>query len=213
MTKYGGTTLGRQELDGELLDDLEGAMWTRAILNANRVEDARREWRRVVIAVDPAGSSNATSDETGIVAMALGNDGHGYVLADYSGRYSPQGWARRTVLAYEDLKADRIIAESNYGGAMVEATIRAAAPRVPVKLVNASRGKAIRAEPIVALYEQGRIHHVGHFAQLEDQMTKWVPGIGKSPDRLDALVWAATELMGGPVSEPIRWVHLNIIGR
>ena len=194
--RYGGTTLGRQELDGELLDDIDGALWSRTMLDECRVEEMPGSFRRIVVAIDPAGSSSAKSDETGVIAAALSQDGRGYVIADASGRYSPNGWARAAVGLYHSLKADRIVAEANFGGAMVEATIRSVDPSVPVRMVTASRGKAVRAEPIVAFYEQRRIHHVGNFPALEDQLCGWDPnGSGSSPDRLDALVWCLTDLM------------------
>jgi phage terminase large subunit-like protein len=199
---YGGTTLGRQELDGELLDDVEGALWGRDQLDACRVH-ILPEMRRIVVAIDPAGGASKTSDETGIVACGIGVDGRGYVLADASGRYTPDGWARAAVSLYRSLRADRIVAEQNYGGAMVEATIRAVDRAVPVKMVVASRGKQLRAEPISALYEQRRVSHVGNHPELEDQMCGWNPTeSGPSPDRVDALVWALTELMGG--RQPMR---------
>ena len=197
VNKYGGTSLGRQELDGELIEDLEGALWTRLMIEACRVERAPGEWKRVVVAIDPAGGASRTSDETGIIVAAVGQDGDGYVLKDASGRYSPEGWARKAVECYEDFQADRIVAEANFGGAMVEGTIRAVSPNVPVKMVTASRGKAVRAEPVVALYEQGRVHHLRNLTLLEDQLCGWAPGASGSPDRLDALVWAITELMLG----------------
>ena len=139
--------------------------------------------------------------------MGLGYDGQGYVLEDLSGRYSPAGWARMAVLAYRKHQADRIVAERNFGGEMVEATIRAEARNVPVKTVNASRGKLVRAEPVMALYEQGRVHHVGTYPDLEDQMCGWRPGVGKSPDRVDALVWGVTELMIVPQAGGTRFVQ------
>ena len=194
--RYGGTTLGRQELMGELLEDVEGALWSRANLDETRVYTAW-DMRRIVVAVDPAGSSNTKSDETGIIACGLGVDGRGYVLADASGKYSPDGWARAAVNLYRGLKADRIVAEKNYGGEMCEATIRAVDRNVPVHMVSATRGKAVRAEPVAALYEQRRVSHVGQFPTLEDQMCGWKPGDSDSPDRMDALVWAFTELMVG----------------
>jgi len=197
VNKYGGTSLGRQELDGELVEDLEGALWNRAMIEACRVERAPGDWTRVVVAVDPSGGSKATSDEVGIIVAAVAHDKDAYILKDHSGRYTPEQWARVAVDAYEDFQADRIVAEANYGGAMVEATIRAVKPNVPVKLVNASRGKAVRAEPVVALYEQGRVHHLRSLTTLEDQLCGWAPGMSGSPDRLDALVWAITELMLG----------------
>jgi phage terminase large subunit-like protein len=197
--KYGGTRLGRQELDAELLEDLEGALWNRSLLDACRVKRADvPDMRRVVVAVDPPGAASKDSAECGIVVAGLGPDRHGYILADLSGRMSPEKWARAAVNAFHGWKADRIVAEQNFGGAMVESTIKSVDPHVAVKMVVASRGKAIRAEPIAAFYEQHRVHHVGEFPQLEDQMTGWDPTVsGPSPDRLDAAVWACTELMGG----------------
>jgi phage terminase large subunit-like protein len=197
--KYGNTRLGRQELDAELLEDLEGALWNRSLLDACRIKrgDAP-DMRRVVVAVDPPGASSKDSAECGIIVAGIGPDRHGYILADLSGRMSPEKWARTAVNAYHGWKADRIVAEQNFGGAMVESTIKACDPLAPVKMVVASRGKQLRAEPIAALYEQHRIHHVGEFPQLEDQMTGWDPAVsGPSPDRLDAAVWACTELMSG----------------
>lgn len=208
----GGTTLGRQELDAEILDDLEGALWNRALLDRNRVGVAPESLRRVVVAVDPSGSVGR--DECGIVVAGVAQDGQGYVLADLSGQYSPDGWARAAVNAYHHHRADRIVAESNFGGGMVEATIRAVNDRVPVKLVTASRGKVVRAEPIVALYEQNKVHHVGQFTELEDQLCGWDPAEGgKSPDRLDALVWCLTELMSLPQPKPARFIRFNWIER
>ena len=208
VDKFGGTTQGRQELDGELIEDMEGAMWNRSMIETRRVHKAPEDLRRVVVAIDPAGGSSRSSDETGIIVAGIDGDRHGYVLSDVSGRYSPQGWAQAAVRAYHLFRADRIVAEANFGGAMVEGTIRAVAQDVPVKLVHASRGKAVRAEPIVALYEQGRVHHVGQHQDLEDQMCQWEPGVGDSPDRVDALVWAFTELLGSAIQEPARFVRL-----
>lgn len=196
-SKYGGTRLGRQELDGELLEDAEGALWNRALIDTCRIKrgDAP-DMQRVVVAVDPPGASGKSSAECGIVVGGIGRDRHGYVLADLSGHYSPEQWARRVVEAYKGYKADRIVAEQNYGGAMVESTIRSVDSNVPVRMVVATRGKQLRAEPISSLYEQHRVHHVGEFQQLEDQMTGWDPAeSGPSPDRVDALVWALTALM------------------
>lgn len=207
MEKYGGTTLGRQELDGELLDDGSGTLWTREMLDALRVEPSPdRIFRRIVIAIDPAGSSHERSDETGIIVCAYGTDNKGYILEDLSGRYSPGGWARQAVRAYKHWNADKIVAENNFGGEMVTATIHSEDSTVPVKVVHASRGKLVRAEPIMALYEQEKVHHVGAFPTLEDQMVEWVPGSGNSPDRMDALVWGLTELMVESQPAPARWV-------
>lgn len=193
--KYEGTRLGRQELYAELLEEAEGALWSRADLDMLRVS-AAPAMKRVVVAIDPAVTSNEQSDETGIVVAGLGIDGHGYILGDLSGRYSPDHWARVAIDAYRYWQADRVIGEQNNGGDLIAFTLRTVDPNVSYKSVHASRGKQARAEPIAALYEQGRLHHVGMFAALEDQMTGWEPlGTDKSPDRLDAMVWAVTELM------------------
>jgi phage terminase large subunit-like protein len=192
--RYGGTTLGRQELDGELIEDADGALWSRSMIEAGRVRRAP-ELNRIVVAIDPAGSSGRDGAETGIVVAGIAADEHIYIVEDASGRFSPDGWARRAVEAYQTHKADRIVAESNFGGAMVEATLRSVARNVPVTMARASRGKSVRAEPVVALYEQRKVHHVGHLMALEEQLVSWVPNSGMpSPDRLDALVWAVTEL-------------------
>ena len=208
--KYEGTRLGRQELFAELLTDTPGALWTLGILDASRVRQ-HPDLARLVVAVDPAASDpeTAKSDdgiaETGIVAVGLGADGDGYVLRDASAKLSPGDWGERAVLLHDKLDADAIVAEVNQGGAMVAHVVRTAAaklhrekrrasPHVTVREVRASRGKHTRAEPVSALYEQRRVHHVGGFAELEDQMTTWVPG-QKSPDRMDALVWGVTHLM------------------
>ena len=197
--RYEGTTLGRQELYAEVLDDIEGAMWNRDMLDKARVQVEPETFKRVVVAIDPAGASHKGSAETGIVAAGLGQDGHIYVLRDNSGRYSPEGWAARATQLYEDLKANYIVVEKNFGGEMVTATLKATGSRAKVRVVTASRGKAIRAEPVVGQYEQGRVHHVGVFPELEDQLCSWDPtGNDPSPDRLDALVWAVTELTGRP---------------
>ncbi len=198
--QYEGTRLGRQELYAEMLEDTPGALWTLDRLERNRVRlDQVPELTRVVIAVDPSGSVDPeTGSECGIVAAGLGVDGHGYVLHDWSGHYTPGEWGSLACRQFVGLKADRIVGERNYGGLMVAHTVKMAAKELGVtvayKDVNASRGKRLRAEPIAALDEQGRIHMAGIFPDLEDQMTTWVPGM-KSPDRLDAATWACTELM------------------
>jgi phage terminase large subunit-like protein len=195
VARYEGTTLGQQELHAVLLEQAEGALWTRELLSKTRVPVMPCGAKRTVIAVDPAISKKQESNETGIVAVSLGTDGHGYTRADRSGRFSPDGWARRVVQAYEDFKADRVVAEANQGGDMVEHTLRTVAPNIPVRLVHASDGKRTRAEPVVSLFEQGRAHHVGLFEDLEDQQCTWEPlGDMPSPDRLDAEVWGYTEL-------------------
>jgi len=195
--RYEGTRLGRQEIGAELLDDVPGALWTRKALDDLRVAKAP-ELVRVVIGIDPAVTSGEDSDETGIVALGKGVDGHGYVLADRSCRLSPDGWARRALTAFDQFEANQFIAEVNNGGDLVASNVHTARASAPVKAVRASRGKYTRAEPIAALYEQGRMHHVGSWPELEDQMCSFTPEGGDgSPDRADALVWAATELMLG----------------
>jgi phage terminase large subunit-like protein len=194
IRKYEGTRLGRQELNAELLDDNPGALWQRAQIDALRVRSMPAT-RRVVVAVDPAVTSREDSDETGIVAAALGVDGQYYVTHDVSLIATPDAWARAAVKLYHDVNADRLVAEINNGGEMVEHLMRTVDRDVAYKAVTATRGKLIRAEPIAALYEQGRVHHVGAFPQLEDQMCDYDPLTAPwSPDRMDALVWALTEL-------------------
>jgi len=193
LAAYEGTRIGRQELLGELLEDVEGALWTLALLDENRVTEAP-DMRRIVIGVDPSGGSGPDNDEQGIIVAGLGIDGELYVLADRSCKLSPNGWASRAVGAFHEFSADRVVAEVNYGGAMVESTIRQVSKTVPIKVISASRGKVQRAEPVAAAYEQHRVHHVGAMAKLEDQLTTWTPADGTSPDRLDALVWCITEL-------------------
>ena len=196
VRRYEGTRLGRQELNAEILEDIEGALWSRDMIEASRrPKEFAPDLKRVVVALDPACSSEADSDETGIIVAGIGYDDEGYVLEDLSGRYTPTEWATKAVGAYRRHRADRIVAEKNQGGAMVESTIRVVDPNVPLRLVHASRGKIVRAEPVSALYEQGRVSHVGGFAELEDQLCSFAPGSRDSPDRLDALVYALTELM------------------
>ncbi len=199
--QYAGTRLGRQELDGELLTDTPGALWSLDMIEAARIRrDEIPDMRRIVVAIDPAVTSNADSDETGLIVAGVGVDGKGYVLEDRSGRYSPTEWAREAVAAYHKHRADRIVAEVNNGGEMVEHTVRVVDPNVSFKAVHASRGKLTRAEPISALYEQGRVRHAGAFPIIETQMSEFTAGGlagGGSPDRMDALVWALTELMIG----------------
>lgn len=197
--KYEGTRLGRQELFAEVLDDLPGALWTREMVDAAFIK-AAPEMKRIVVAIDPSGTAGQSDDgdSVGIVAAGLGVDGRGYVLADRTCKLSPDGWGKRAVAAYREFKADRIVAERNFGGAMVEHVIRTVDRSVSYREVTASRGKVARAEPVAALYEQKRVSHVGGFPELEDQMcmigNSGYVGEG-SPDRADALVWALTELM------------------
>jgi phage terminase large subunit-like protein len=204
--RYGGTNLGRQELLGELIDDTPGALWTRAMFE-HRVSDV--QCARIVVAVDPAVTSGDRADDTGIIVAGIGHDGQGYVLADETCHESPDGWAKRVASAYNRWQADRIVVEVNNGGELVTQVLKAAQVNLPIMAVHASRGKQTRAEPISALYEQGRVHHVGAFPALEDECCQWLPATASSPDRLDALVWALTELMLGTgiASAPIRLVH------
>jgi predicted phage terminase large subunit-like protein len=196
--KYAGTRLGRQELEAELLTDTPGALWHLERIEELRVRVAPQPLERVLIAIDPAVTHGPDSDETGILVVGLGADGDGYVLDDLSGRYPPEEWARRAIQAYRTYSADRIIGETNNGGTLVEHTLRSVDPGIPFTAVHASRGKLTRAEPVSALYEQGRCHHVGIFGPLEDQLTSYDGSRGgSSPDRLDALVWGLTALMLG----------------
>jgi phage terminase large subunit-like protein len=199
--KYAGTRLGRQELSAEILDDVPDALWTRAALDRDRRKpDKVPELKRVVVAIDPAAKKNEVVEDgaaTGIVVAAVGEDGRGYVLDDATCRESPNGWARKAVACFDRYDGDCIVGEVNNGGDMVESTVRVVRSTVPFKAVHASRGKWTRAEPVAALYEQGRISHVGTFAELEDEMVNFGPNgmVGEaSPDRVDALVWALTEL-------------------
>ncbi len=200
VAKYQGTRLGRQELEGELLEDFEGALWQWSMFadDGFRLETAP-PLKRIVIAVDPAASSGEDADETGIIAAGLGVDGRGYILADASMRGTPNEWANTVKGLYESLRADTVIAERNNGGEMVTAVLRTAAPNLPVKTVWASRGKRTRAEPVSALYEQSKVSHIGNLSDLETQMTSFVPDMRDGPDdRVDALVYALSELMLEP---------------
>lgn len=199
VRRYEGTRLGRQELNGEILDDVPGALWTRALVESARYPGDAPEMVRIVVAVDPSGSAGDEDDgdAQGIVVVGKGVDGLAYVLADRTCKLSPDGWGRRAVAAYREFEADRIVAERNYGGAMVEHVLRTVDRGVAYAEVTATRGKAVRAEPVAALYEQGRVRHVEGLGELEDEMCAMtIDGfLGEgSPNRLDALVWAMTEL-------------------
>lgn len=174
--------------------DAKGALWTTARIEETRVKE-HPDLVRIVVAVDPSGSNASRADEQGIVAAGIADNGHVYVLADGSGKYTPDGWARRAINLFRELSADRIVGEQNFGGQMVEQTIRSVDANASYVGVQATRGKVIRAEPIAALYEQGKVHHVGCFPALEDELVTWDPiRSRRSPNRLDALVWALTEL-------------------
>lgn len=199
LRKYEGTRLGRQELAAEMLDDNPDALWARENIEELRVTHYP-DLSRVVVAIDPQGTDSPESAETGIIVAGIAPIAgilHGYILDDITIKSSPSTWATAAVTGYYKFLADKIVGEVNNGGDMVEHTVRTVDPKVPFKKVHASRGKYTRAEPVSALYEQGRVHHVGFFADLEDQLCEWVPG-DTSPDRLDALVWALTELMLEP---------------
>jgi phage terminase large subunit-like protein len=200
IAKYEDTRLGRQELNAEILEDRPGALWTLKAIDSDRVSQVPAV-RRVVLGVDPAVTSGEESAEWGIVLVAEGVSPSGqewpphyYVVHDLSGRYTPNAAAQIIVDAYRTLGVDRIIAEVNNGGDLLEAILRNVDHAFAYKAVHASRGKLTRAEPIAALYEQHRVHHVGTFGALEDQMCDYEPTASKSPDRMDALVWAITEL-------------------
>jgi predicted phage terminase large subunit-like protein len=200
LSRYANTRLGRQEIEAEYVDDVPNALWTHARIDQHRVQESAK-LERIVVGVDPSGAAGEVEDggsnDIGISAVGLGVDKHLYVLDDFTCQLSPMGWGRRVAELYGKHKADLIVAEKNFGGAMVEHVIRTTDRLLPVKMVQASRGKWVRAEPVAALYEQGRVHHVGMFPELEDQMCAFSMGgyVGPgSPDRVDALVWAITEL-------------------
>jgi phage terminase large subunit-like protein len=194
--KYQGTRLGRQELSAELLEDIEGALWTPDMIEAARCSPVVPVMKRIVVALDPAVSVGEDSDETGIVVAGLGDSDLGYVLQDASGKYAPVEWAKKAVDLYRKWHADQIVSEINQGGDLVQTTIRTVDPNIPFRGLHAKRGKIVRAEPISALYEQQRVRHAGIFPELEDQMCTYAGG-GDSPDRLDAAVYALSDLMLG----------------
>jgi len=204
LTQYEGTRLGRQELYAEILEDIEGALWTYDMIDALRVTETPT-LTRIAVGIDPAMTAKEQSDDTGIVAAGIAKVGdklHGFVLDDWTIKDTPEGWARKALALLEMHGGNYIVAEVNAGGDMVAYTIHTINPNVKVKQVRASKGKVARAEPISALYEQGRIHHVGVHAKLEDQLCNWQPGM-KSPDRLDAMVWVLTDLMLNTKGSPI----------
>jgi phage terminase large subunit-like protein len=199
LTTYEGTRLGRQEIHGEILDDVPGALWQHARLDELRVTEAPRQLARVVVAVDPAVSSGEEADETGIIVCCRDSEKHAYVLADLSGRCSPIEWAEKVAGAYHRYEADAVVAEVNQGGALVTDMLRLVDDALNVIEVHATRGKYQRAEPVAGFYEQGRVHHVGCLPGLEDQMCSFTVDMDRavqgSPDRVDALVWGLTELL------------------
>ena len=193
--RYKDTRIGRQELYGELLDDVEGALWTRGVIDRNRVTEYPA-LSRLVVSIDPAVTNTDHSDETGIIVAGSDSTGHGYVLADYSMKGSPLEWANKAVEVFDKHKADSILVEVNQGGDMVSAVLKQVRNTLPIREIRAHVGKKLRAEPVAAMYEQGRVHHVNDFPKLEDQMTMWEPTDSNSPDRIDALVQAFQELLG-----------------
>lgn len=217
IARFEGTRLGRQELHGELLTDVEGALWSWEMIEEHRVEEAPKRFERIVVGIDPAGSHKKSSDETGIVVAGV-HEGEGYVLDDVSGRYTPSEWARHAERMYEKWSADAFVVERNFGGDMVEENMRNHGITGRIIETTSSRGKELRAEPVVGLYEQGKVHHVNvsdRLNELEEQMTEWVPGDrhSRSPDRVDALVFCITELVRhrepATVSSPM---NLRLVG-
>jgi phage terminase large subunit-like protein len=197
-----GTRLGRQELDAELLDDVPGALWKREWIDETRITDPSLvpDLIRVVIGVDPAVTDTEASAQTGIVVAGAARNGHGYILADCTVRATPMEAMKKVVAAYHEFRGDRVVAEVNNGGDFIGTLVKTVDPDIPYQAVRATRGKAIRAEPISSLYEQRRIHHVGSFPYLEDSQCSWTPADAESPDRVDACVWACTalkDLIGG----------------
>ena len=194
--RYQGTKLGRQELYAEIIDAMEGALWRPSLIDESRLDqNVDVNFEKIIVAIDPAVTSGENSDETGIVVVGKGGQNQYYVLEDKSGKYSADEWGRMAITAYHEWQADIIVAEVNNGGDLVERLIRGIDPNVPYRSVHASRGKMVRAEPIAAMYEQRRVHHMGVFSELESQMCTYTGDRPKpSPDRLDALVWGLTEL-------------------
>lgn len=210
IKRYEGTRLGRQELHAEVLTDVEGALWTWEMVETSRTSEPPEDLQRIVIGVDPAGTHRKGSDETGIIVAGI-KDGITYILDDRSGKYTPHGWASAVRNAYDDYSADAVIAETNYGGDMVEHTLRSSGVTARLIKVSARRSKVLRAEPIVGLFEQGKVKLCGTYPELEQQMTEWVQFDGNSPDRLDAMVYAVTYVSGrgarAEVASPLRLVR------
>ena len=212
--RYEGSRMGRQELYGELIEDVEGALWTAKNLDETRVIKAP-EMERIVVGVDPAVSFTEDSDATGIITVGKGVDGEFYVLADHTIKGTPDQWARQVAIAFYAAKADHIVIEVNQGGDLNESVLRTIDPDLPIRKVHATRGKRIRAEPVSALSEQFRVHLCGYFQDLEDELTQWSPESSDSPDRLDAFVWGMTALMQGrtiPIAQRVFQTLWAIIG-
>lgn len=218
--RYEGTRLGEQEIHARVLDEIEGALWNHPLIDKHR-RQSPPDLRRVVVAVDPSGSAKRTADEAGIVVAGLGpcmclgrEELHAFVLEDKTGRYSPRDMGRTAIDAYHKWEASRLVAEDNFGGKIVEDLIQLIDPKVAYKAVHASRGKIVRAEPVAALYEQGKVHHVGLHRELEDEMCQYAPLVStESPGRMDALVWAITDLMLGETPAAFGAVKWKAPGR
>jgi phage terminase large subunit-like protein len=194
-SRYEGTALGRQELYAEIIDDIEGALWSPRLIEEARLPvDTEKPLTSIIVAIDPAVTANDNSDETGIIVVGKDHNNEYYVLEDLSGKHSADKWGKIAINAYYSWEADRIVAEVNNGGDLVERLLRNIDINVPYRSVRASRGKMVRAEPIAALYEQKRVHHIGVFEDLETQMCTYTGQVNPSPDRLDALVWGLSEL-------------------
>lgn len=210
IARYEGTRLGRQELHAELLTDVEGALWSWEMVEEARVTTMPTDFDRIVVAVDPAGTSKKSSDETGIIVAGV-CDGIIYIVDDRSGQYSPHGWATAVRNAYDDWAADAVVVETNYGGEMVEHTLRTSGVQARLVKISARRSKTLRAEPVVGLFEQGKVKLCSDFRELTTQMTEWTPFESDSPDRLDAMVYAVTYVSQGggraQVSSPLRLVR------
>jgi len=206
---YKGSRLGRQELLGELLTDTAGALWTPTLLEKARADYSESPLTRIVVAIDPAVTSGQKSDETGIIVAGLNDRGHGVILSDLSGKMSTLEWTQKAAEAYHTFNADRVVAEVNQGGDMVEIMLRQLDPSISYRAVRATRGKLTRAEPIASLYEQGKVFHKEHMEELERQLCSYTTTSAKSPDRMDALVWALTDLMLTGSNRPNLWTMMK----
>lgn len=213
VSQYERSTLGRQEIYGELIDDVVGALWKRQLIDKHRVGSNHPQLELIVVAVDPATSDKASANECGIITAGLGSDQRGYIFGDHSTHgVSPAIWGKKVVDLFHQTKASYVVAEGNLGGGLVETVIKQIDLNVPIKFVQAKRGKYLRAEPVAMLYEQGRVSHIGHFHDLEDQMCRFTASYekenpGHSPDRVDALVWSLAALMLEDLYDStMRWV-------
>lgn len=209
VKRFEGTRVGRQELYAEMLTDVEGALWTWDMVERARIVEGPEGYERIVVAVDPAGTANRRSDETGVVVVGY-DQGTTYVIADRSGRYSPNGWANVIRNAYDEHQADAVVVETNYGGDMVEHTLRSSGVDARIMRIHARRGKSLRAEPVVSLFEQDRVKMLPGMPELDDELTSWVPFEGASPNRVDAMVYGVTYVakaqIPAQIGNPLRLV-------